>query len=211
MKAFYIILAVILLAGCAPSSAQMTSTAVMAQAQTQTAAPTITPSVTPTLTPPPTLTSTPEPTLTPQPTPAPVGETIKYNGLEITLLEVATHSHIVTGGYYYYYSKPGQTYLDLAVRVRNAGSIPVEILMKNIYITEETGDSWYANFSGVQTVELEKRFNPMASLKLDETRFGYTPISFEKDTYMRLVFYIKTSQDILFGIEDSPQYTFSVK
>lgn len=211
MKALYIILAVVLLVGCAPSSEQMTSTAVMAQAQTQTAAPTITPSVTPTLTPPPTLTSTPKPTLTPQPTPAPVGETVKYNGLEITLLEVATHSHIVTGGYYYYYSKPGQIYLDIAVRVRNPGGTPITVPIKNIYIVEETGDSWYANFNGFQTVELEKRFNPMTSLKLDETLYGYTPISFEKDTYLRLVFYIKAGQDLLFGIEDSPQFAFSVK
>ncbi len=211
MKAFYIILVVVLLAGCAPSSEQMTSTAVMAQAQTQTAAPTITPTVTPSFTPPPTFTSTPMPTSTPEPTPAPVGETIKYNGLEITLLEVATHSHIVTGGYYYYYSEPGRTYVDITVRVRNTGNAPVVMAMKNLYLVDETGDSWYANFSGTQTVEIEKRFNPMASLKLEKTVSGETPVSFEKDTYLRLVWYTNTGQDLIFGIGDAPQFTFSVE
>jgi len=211
MKALYIISAVVLLVGCAPSSEQMTSTAVMAQAQTQTAAPTVTPTVTPTLTPPPTSTSTPKPTITPQPTPAPVGETVKYNGLEITLLEVATHSHIVTGGMYYYYSKPGQIFVDVAVRVRNPGSTSVVMPMKYVYIVEETGDSWYANFSGFQTVELDKRFNPMASIKIEQTFSGDDVISFQKDTYLRLVWYTTQNQNLLFGIEDSPQFAIPVK
>ena len=211
MKALYIILVVVLLSGCAPSSEQMTATAVMAQAQTQTAAPTLTPTVTPTLTPPPTATSTPKPTITPQPTPAPVGETVKYNDLEITLLEVATHSHIVTGGYYSFYSEPGRIFVDIAVRVRNTGNVPVRMAMKNLYLVEESGDSWYANFSGLKTVEIEKRFNPMASLKIEETLSGETPVSFDKDTYLRLVWYTDANQDFLFGVGNAPPFTFSIK
>ena len=71
MKIFPVILIAVFLAGCGPSSEQMTATAVLAQAQTQTAAPTFTPTATstrtstPTQTLTPTLTSTPTKTSTP--------------------------------------------------------------------------------------------------------------------------------------------------
>jgi hypothetical protein len=167
--------------------------------------------LTPTLTPPPTSTSTPKPTRTLAPTPVPVGTTVRYNDLEITLLEVVTHSHIVTGGYYYYYSEEGEIFIDLAVLVRNTSNVPIRVAMRDIYIVEESGDAWYANFGGVQTVEINRRFNPLASIKLDETYTGAEMISFEKDTYLRLIYYVKQSQDLLFGIQDSPQFTLSLE
>src|SRR6266545_4115467 len=100
MKALYIILLVVLLAGCAPSAAQLTATAVKANVQTQTAAPTLTltPTSTSTSTPKPTL--TPRPTLTPTPVPATVGETVQYKNLEITLLDVVTHTQFMPSDYY---------------------------------------------------------------------------------------------------------------
>jgi len=68
MKALYILLIALLVAGCGLSPEQVTATADAAQAQTQTAAPTLTPTLSPT----PTLTSTPTltPTITPSPTPS---------------------------------------------------------------------------------------------------------------------------------------------
>ena len=71
MKFASVILIAVLLAGCGPSIEQMTATAVVAQVQTQTAAPTFTPTATttrtstPTQTLPPTRTSTPPKTSTP--------------------------------------------------------------------------------------------------------------------------------------------------
>lgn len=62
MKALYVLLIAILIAGCAPSAQQMTATNEAAQAQTQTAAPTSTPTLPPTITP----TSTPAYTPTPE-------------------------------------------------------------------------------------------------------------------------------------------------
>jgi len=59
MKTLYIVLIALLLAGCGLSSEQIVETAVVALAQTQTAAPTLTPTLTPTAT------STIVPTLTP--------------------------------------------------------------------------------------------------------------------------------------------------
>jgi hypothetical protein len=201
----------ILLAGCGPSSEQMTATAVMAKAQTQTAAPTLTPTFTPTSTSTPKPTATPKPTITPTPSPAAVGETVAYNDLQITLLEVVTHTHIVTGGYYYYYSKPGEIFIDMTVLVRNKRSDLVKVRMKEIYIVDETDNAWYPNFGGVQTVELERHFNPMASIKIDETYSGSEVIAFEKDTYLRLIFYVKDNQDLLFGVQGSPQFVIPVE
>jgi len=63
MKILYVMLVAILIAGCGPSAEEMTATAMIAQAQTQTAAPTKTPTMTPTMT------LTPTKTLTPTNTP----------------------------------------------------------------------------------------------------------------------------------------------
>lgn len=65
----------------------------------------------------------------------------QYEDLEITLLEVVTHGQIVTGGYYYYYSKPGETFIDVTALVRNEKSQPVYIIMSDLYIVEEAGDA----------------------------------------------------------------------
>src|SRR5512145_1929328 len=73
-------------------------------AATVTPAPTKTPEAT--KTPLPTATATPKPTSTPRPTatpipptptPAPIGIPVTYNSLEITLLDVVPHGHIVPG------------------------------------------------------------------------------------------------------------------
>jgi len=62
MKAIYILLITVILVGCGPSAEQITATAEVAKAQTQTAAPTSTPTLTPTITP----TATPAYTPTPE-------------------------------------------------------------------------------------------------------------------------------------------------
>jgi hypothetical protein len=211
MKAFYILLTIVLLAACAPSNEQLTATALVEAAQAQTAAPTLTHTVTPQPTPTSTLIPTSTPTETPKPVLAALGESVKLRGLEITVLEVATHSHIVTGGYYSYYSKEGEIFLDVAVLVRNTETVPVTVEVGDIYIVEETGDSWYSNFSSLRNVEVGRKFNPMATLKLEETISSYTKIKFEQDTYLRLVYYVKQNQQVLFGIQNSPQFQLSVE
>ncbi len=212
MKAFYIVLIVLILAGCGTSPEHLTATAVMAQAQTQTAAPTLTPTFTPTSTPKPTSTSTstptPKPTNTIEPTPASISETVKFGSLEITLLRVETHSHIVPGGFYYFYAKEGYVFVELGVLVRNIETTPVKMFMKNIYIVDENDDKWFANFGTSRTVEVGKKFDPV-SIKLSDTaNTGDENISFEKDTYLRLIFYVKDNQNFLFGIRNSPRFAF---
>jgi len=187
----------------------------MVQAQTQTAAPSLTSTFTATSTPQPTftltLTRTPTPTNTPEPTPATIGEIIQFGPLEITLLQVENHSQIVPGGYYSYYAKPGNIFVELGVLVRNTAATPVSMYMKNIYIVEENGDKWFASFGTSRIVEVGKRFNPIISIRLsDIANTGEENISFEKDTYLRLIYYVKDNQSLRFGILNSPQFTFDV-
>ena len=205
MKVLSIVLVLVLLAGCAPSSEQLTVTAVMAQAQTQTAAPTLT------ATPPPTLTSTPRPTNTPFPTPAPIQGTVRYHRLEMTLLQVETHSHIVTSENFYYYSKPGRIYIDMAVLVRNAGANPFVVAAKDIVVSDERAEQMYPNFIGFQSVEIGESFDPMTNIRFHETKDWNEAITFQKDTYLRLIWYIEKNQSILFGIWGWPQFILSVE
>ncbi len=75
VKRIYFMLACFVLVACKPSPDQLTSTFVVAQIQTQTAAPTLTSTITssPTSTTTPTLTPTPTITPSPTPTPTPLG------------------------------------------------------------------------------------------------------------------------------------------
>jgi len=223
MKALYIVLIGLFLAGCGPSPVQLTATAVMAKAQTQTAAPTLTltPTCTPTLTPTSTPTSTltptptPRPTNTPTPTPAAIGNKVKFDYLpiEITVLWAQTHSHVVPGGSYYYYAKTGYTFVELGVLVRNTETKPVNMVMKDIFLLQDNDSTttFFPYFSASKTVEVDTRFAPL-SLKIPDTlNTGNENISFEKDTYLRLIFYVKDNHDFFFGILNSPKITIDVK
>jgi hypothetical protein len=160
-------------------------------------------------------TSTPRPTVTPippTPTPAPIGVPVTYNSLEITLLDVVTHGHIVPGGTYYYYSKPGETFIDLAVRVRNLEpGRAVQIAWSYIYVIEPKG-TWYPLYGETRRVESGMEFDPF-NLPIQLEVNGDNIVEFDDDTYMRLIYYVADDPEktILFGIEDSPLIQFQVK
>jgi hypothetical protein len=126
-------------------------------------------------------------------------------------LKAETHSHIVPGGYYYYYAKPGFTFVELSVLVRNTGTSPVQTRMKNIYVIEQNGKKWFASFGTSKTVEVDRSYNPISISLSDIANTGEENISFEKDTYLRLIFYVADNQNVRFAIEDSPQFAFDVK
>ena len=214
MKKFYLVLTALVLAGCGTSPENITATAVMAQAQTQTAAPTPTSTLTPTFTPSPTSTSTstptPKPTNTPEPTPASVGGSINFDTLEITLLQVDTHSHIVPGGVYYYYAKKGYVFVELGVLVRNTGVTPIRMQIKDIYIVDESGKKWFSIFGTSKTVEVGRNFNPISISLTDTVNSGEEVIVFHKDTYLRLIFTSRVEHSLLFGIQDSPRFGIDV-
>ena len=188
-------------------------------AATETPVPTNTPQATDT--PLPTATATPKPTSTkkptatpipPTPTPAPIGVPVTYNSLEITLLDIVPHSQIVTGGTYYYYSKPGETFIDLAVRVRNLepGNV-VQIPWSYIYVIEPKG-IWYPLYGETKRVDLGTEFDPF-NLPIKFEVNGDNIVEFDDDTFMRLIYYVAddAEQTILFGIEDSPLIEFQLK
>jgi hypothetical protein len=161
-------------------------------------------------------TSTPLPTATEipaTPTPAPVGVPIKYGSLEITLLAVATHDLIVPGGNFYWYSNPGDTYLDLGVLVKNTDpGNPVKIQWNQVYIVDANNDVWSPTFGDIKMVESGKKEDPFSvgiNTELDSNAF----VEFDKDTYMRLIYYTAkdTKATLFFGIEGSPLISFQMK
>jgi len=172
-----------------------------------------TPLPTNTVTPKPTFTARPTATkIPPTPTPAPIGVSVIYDSLEITVLDVVTHSQIVTGGRYYYYSKPSETFIDMAVRVRNlkAGS-PIRIQWKYIYIVEPKG-TWYPLYGVTRRMDSGKEYDPF-NIAIDFEVNGENVVEFDDDTFLRLIYYVADDpeQTLLFGIENSPQISFQIK
>lgn len=214
--AFMLILSGLLLSACGPSAEQLTATAVMAQAQTETAAPTFTPTPTATVTLTPTVTVTLTPTSThtslPTATPSSLGATVKYRSasLEVNAMWSQTHTHIVPGGIYYYYSKPGRIYVEMGILVRNTGDKPVKYRMENIFLIDESGTTRSPDFGVTRTVDIGVSLDP-AGLKIPSDPLdGDEEIIFEKDTYMRLFFYVKDKQTFIFRLFSSPPFTFDV-
>jgi hypothetical protein len=218
MKTIYIVVVFcFLLAACGPSAEQLTATAVMAKAQTQTAAPTFTPTLTPTttLTPTPTvtLTPTPKPTSTATPTPSPLGSVVKLDflPLEVTVLSAQTHTHIVPGGQYYYYAESGRTFVELGVLVRNTGAKSLKLKINNFSLIDADGKSHTAGFSASKIVDIDQSFYP-ASLKIpNDPNKGEEEVTIEKDTYLRLIFYIKAAKTFTFRVLSSPLVAFEIK
>jgi hypothetical protein len=171
------------------------------------------PTASPTATPRPT--STPKPTATEIPptlTPAPIGVAVVYESLEITLLDVVPHSQIVTGGSYFYYSKPGETFIDLAVRVRNLEpDSPVRIPWSYIYVVEPKG-TWYPLYGVTRIVNDGSEFDPY-NLDIKFEIKGEDIVEFYNDTYLRLIYYVVDDPDqtLIFGIGDSPLIHFQLE
>src|SRR6188474_3584135 len=147
----------LLVLACAGGSLGATAT----PAPTNTTVPTNTPLPTNTVTPRPSATARPTATdIPPTPTPAPIGVPVVYDSLEITVLDVVPHSQIVTGGSYYYYSNPGETFIDMAVRVRNLnpGNV-VRIQWSYVYIVEAKG-TWAPLYGVTRRVESGTEYDP---------------------------------------------------
>lgn len=173
---------------------------------TNTPPPTHTPTSTPTNTPRPTATDVP-----PTSTPAPIGVPVSYKGLEITLLDVVKHGHIVPGGSYYYYSRPGETYIDMAVRVVNPqGARAVRIQWGYIFIIEPAG-TWYPLYGALRRMDTGRVYDPF-NIAIDTEVVAETFATFENDTYLRLIYYVVDNPDhvLLFGMEESPLISFQL-
>lgn len=188
-------------------------------APTQTPAP---PPVTDTPLPSPTQTArptfTPLPSATPQPTPAPLGSPVKYNSLEITVIDVVNRESVhfgdVSNGWETFY-KPstGHFLIDMGVVVHNLNSGNVtKVAWSNIYIVEANNDAWYPLWGKARMVRGQTKLDPF-SIGLSSTRLnGDDLVDFQDNTYLRLIFSVvdDPQQTILFGIGDSPMISFQV-
>ena len=208
-QALFVLVVALSALACAAGSLGATAT----PAPTNTPQPTSTPLPTDTATPRPTSTKRPTPTrIPPTLTPAPIGVSVVYDALEITVLDVVPHSHIVTGGSYYYYSRPGETFIDMAVRVRNTnpGHV-VRIPWGYIYVIEEKG-IWYPLYGALRRVDSGTEYDPF-NIALGTEINGENIVEFDDDTFLRLIYYVvdNPEQIILFGIENSPMISFQLE
>jgi hypothetical protein len=169
-------------------------------------------------TPGPTNTSTPRPTLTPlpsatpYPTPAPLGSTVRTGTLEITILDVITHSLIVPGGLHYYLPNKGDIFVDLGVRVRNLHpEKPMRFKWGEIYILEENGDEWNPGLADSKSVGADERIDPF-SIPIGKELGHNEILEIDEAVYLRLIFMVEDNPEltILFGIQDSQQIAFHV-
>ena len=200
-----VFVSIIILACAGGSIAAATPTSI----PTETPLPTNTPK--PTATPRPT--STPRPTATLVPTPAPIGESVQYGSLEISVLDVITHDLIVPGGLYYWYTPEGYIFIDVGVFVKNSNpSNPVTVKWGNVGVKESNGDAWYPGFADTKAVSSGTQVDPF-SIGISTEVEPDDVVVFEEDTYLRLIFVVvdDLEQDILFGIENSPLITFRIK
>jgi hypothetical protein len=167
-------------------------------------------------TPVPTATKTPRPTATLEPTPAPLGSPVKYESLEITVLDAfnreTVHFGDISGKWETFY-KPseGHYLIDVGVLVRNlepGNAVPMR--WKYIYIVEQNGDSWYPGWGKAKTVDTGTKVDPFRiGLSSDQLQAGDL-VEFDNDTYLRLIFGVvdDPEQTILFRIENSPPIGF---
>lgn len=186
---------------------------------TSTSTPTLTPTATFTLTPTLTPTPTPPPTRTVTPTPAPLGATVTYLGLEITVLGAKSDGIVCLGEEYTYNyqlcwkPKQGLMFLDLGVRVRNTAiDKSYSVKWKDVNVSVG-GNKAYPTWTATKVITDGSKIDPLY-LRLDHEEVGpYSSLTFDHDTYLRLVFVIKQipNQPILFRIESSPEISFTVK
>ena len=176
---------------------------------------TITPSSTPTATPRPTW--TPLPIATPTATPASIGDAVRNNELEITLLGEknleSVHFGDVKGNWETFYkAKPGYYLIELDVLVHSLfPDRPTSYTWKYVYIVEESGDAWYPSWANSRVVEPGTRIDP-STIGLSSTQIVANDVlDIKQDTYLRLIYGVSDDPDqvILFYLGDSQPIKFT--
>ncbi len=183
-----------------------------------TATPTNTATLEPTSASTPIPTNTSTPTETPTATPAPVGSTVTYGSLEITVIDVinreSVHFGDVDSGWETFYTPSDGHYLiDVGVLVHNSKpGNAVHMRWKDVYVVEENGDAWQPIWGSIKMVDSGTKVDPF-SIGLSSTDLdGDADIEFDNDTYLRLIYGVKDdpNQTILFGVQDSPMISFTL-
>jgi hypothetical protein len=148
--------------------------------------------------------STPKPTATLVPTPAPVGETVRSESYEVTVISAKELRRVYMGNYYYY-PKAGQMFVEVVAKVKNLTGSKTSVPYRDIYMVEDTGDSWYANWAGFKAVSTGKTVEG-STIGVNDTLDGNGTVDFEEDVFIRAIWFLtkKDKTTLLFGFADSP-------
>lgn len=160
-------------------------------------------------------TNPPRPTATEKilatPTPAPVGEAVRSESFEVTVVNARELNRVYMGDFYYY-PKAGQMFVEFIVKVSNLTGSKASVPWENVYVIEDTGDAWYPNWGGFKDVKTGKTVDG-STIGVNEIVDGKATLDFEEDVFLRLIWFLtkKDKTTILFGFDDSPLIEFTVK
>jgi serine/threonine protein kinase len=147
----------------------------------------------------------------PTPTPASLGEFVKHESLEISVLDIYRHDKLIPGNGYRYWANDGYMIIDLVVKVQNIASTPTSITWNDAYVIDDTGARNDILFAGSRPAAKTEKIDP---LSIDYNTIDGAASTEIKDTvYMRIIYIIpdKPEQMVVFGIKDSPLIGFTVK
>ncbi len=212
VKAFIFSLAVMFVLACSLfTGSGAPAEPAQQQQQQQESSPPVAPTDTPL--PPPTKTPLPKPTDTPlPPTPAPMGQAVRSDSFEVTVVNARTLNRVYMGSYYYY-PKEGQMFVELVVKVTNLTGSPASVPWKNVYVVESSGDSWYPNWAGFKAVKSGKTVDG-AAIGVDDPGDGSKLIEFDQDVFLRAIWFVSKNSgktELLFGFDDSPNIVIVVE
>lgn len=170
------------------------------------------PTPTPTIPPPPTDTATPRPTSTPvptatekiPPTPSSVGDTVRSDSFEVTVVSAKELTRVYMGSYYYY-PKADQIFVEAVIRVSNLGGSKASIPWKKVYVVETSGDSWYPTWGGYKATSSGVSVDG-STVGVNQITDGDAVLEFEEDAVLRVIWFLtrKNPTTAFFVFFDSP-------
>jgi len=195
---FVMVVALIILAclGIGGSEANATGTPLPADAATQ--RPTATEE--PASIPQPAETPVPEP-----PTPARVGEAVRSESFEVTVVSAKELRRVYMGNFYYY-PRENEIYGEIVVKVTNLTGSEVNVPWENVYVVVDNGDAFYPTWGGYTAVRTGKKVDG-ATVGVNEIVDGKATLDFEEDAFLRMIWWLDRQDGkttVLFGFLDSP-------
>jgi hypothetical protein len=165
-------------------------------------------------------TSAPAPTQPPQPTataivldtptPASVGEAVRSDSYEVTVLDAKEIRRVYMGDHYFY-PETGHTFVEVIVKVSNLTGSKASVPWENVYVVEDSGDSFYPYWGGFKAVNTGKKVDG-STVGVNEIVDSKAVLEFEEDVFLRLIWYITKNDPttILFEFDNSPQIEITI-
>ncbi len=144
------------------------------------------------------------------PTPAPVGEAVRSESFEVTVVSARELNRVYMGNYYYY-PKADQIFVEMVVKVSNLTGSEVSIPWENVYVIEESGDTWYPTWGGYKAVKTGRTVDG-STIGVDEIVDGKATLVFEEDAFLRTIWFLTRDDPttILFGFDNSPYVEITI-